>query len=255
MFDRNQPKFCNNLFFAILPVKDVNQSAFVRRLASWLKKSGKVATPAWLDYVKTGHFKEFSPQNPDWYYTRMGMFFYVFLSNGWISIECDNPSQKKNYFCKIPLLLDVCICVVQVVSVHCQEDLVAKIKEEVSDQITPPKAVERLSDMACILCLCVDDNRSALKEWEKMGFVKKAYKGRKLTANEMVTDYYNRKGKAEKQRRKKERREAAAAAGKTGQTAGQVLFLVISNTKRGKIKLHYYFHDNNKIKIHNKNDN
>ncbi|ETO05020.1 ribosomal protein S19, component of cytosolic 80S ribosome and 40S small subunit [Reticulomyxa filosa] len=78
--------------------------------------------------------------------------------------------------------------------------------------------------------------RHSLKEWEKMGFVKKAYKGRKLTANgrlfmdefsgrvrrsRMVTDYYNRKAKFEKQKRKKERREAAAAA---GQTTGQVWF-------------------------------
>jgi len=44
---------------------------FVRRLASWLKKSGKVASPEWLQYVKTGFFKELPPQNPDWFYTRM----------------------------------------------------------------------------------------------------------------------------------------------------------------------------------------
>eukprot|EP00483_Globobulimina_turgida_P010895 UN10916 len=56
---------------AILPVKDVNQQVFVRRLGHYLKKCGKIELPEWVDCVKTGYSKELPPNNQDWYYTRM----------------------------------------------------------------------------------------------------------------------------------------------------------------------------------------
>merc|ERR1712106_661825 len=54
------------LFFAncdpkIMPsvsVKDVNQQAFTKAFAEFLKKSGKVKQPEWADLVKTAKFKE-----------------------------------------------------------------------------------------------------------------------------------------------------------------------------------------------------
>ena len=62
---------------AILPVKDVNQQEYVRRLGRYLKKSGKVQVPEWVDCVKTGYSRELPPNNPDWLYVRMGMLLII----------------------------------------------------------------------------------------------------------------------------------------------------------------------------------
>ncbi|CAG2177845.1 unnamed protein product [Oppiella nova] len=51
-------------------VKDVDQSEFVTALAAFLKKSGKLKVPDWVDLVKTGVFKELAPFDEDWYYIR-----------------------------------------------------------------------------------------------------------------------------------------------------------------------------------------
>ena len=32
--------------------------------------TGKIEVPVWVDIVKTGHFKEQAPYNPDWFYVR-----------------------------------------------------------------------------------------------------------------------------------------------------------------------------------------
>merc|ERR1711893_54299 len=51
-------------------VKDVNQHDFVRALAAFLKKSGKLKVPDWTDLVKLGKHKELAPYEEDWYYIR-----------------------------------------------------------------------------------------------------------------------------------------------------------------------------------------
>ncbi|KAG8189649.1 hypothetical protein JTE90_018498 [Oedothorax gibbosus] len=51
-------------------VKDVSQHDFVRALAAFLKKSGKLKVPEWVDVVKTGVHKELAPYDEDWFYTR-----------------------------------------------------------------------------------------------------------------------------------------------------------------------------------------
>nr|ABW23149.1 ribosomal protein rps19 [Arenicola marina] len=51
-------------------VKDVNQHEFVKALAAFLKKSGKLKVPDWTDLVKLGKHKELSPYEEDWYYIR-----------------------------------------------------------------------------------------------------------------------------------------------------------------------------------------
>ena len=48
--------------------------AFIVAYASHLKRSGKLEVPTWVDIVKTGHYKELAPYDPDWFYTRAGMF-------------------------------------------------------------------------------------------------------------------------------------------------------------------------------------
>merc|ERR1712071_491098 len=52
-------------------VKDVDQHKFVRALAAFFKKSGKVKQPEWADLVKTAVYKELAPFDEDWFYIRM----------------------------------------------------------------------------------------------------------------------------------------------------------------------------------------
>ncbi|XP_038170205.1 40S ribosomal protein S19-like isoform X2 [Arvicola amphibius] len=51
-------------------VKDVNQQEFVRALAAFLKKSGKLKVPKWVDTVKLAKHKELAPFDENWFYTR-----------------------------------------------------------------------------------------------------------------------------------------------------------------------------------------
>nr|XP_021405945.1 40S ribosomal protein S19 [Lonchura striata domestica] len=51
-------------------VKDVNQQEFVRALAAFLKKSGKLKVPDWADTVKLAKHKELAPYDENWFYTR-----------------------------------------------------------------------------------------------------------------------------------------------------------------------------------------
>merc|ERR550539_113863 len=52
-------------------VKDVDQQVFTKALAAFLKKSGKVKLPEWVDLVETNVAKELAPYDEDWYYTRL----------------------------------------------------------------------------------------------------------------------------------------------------------------------------------------
>uniref|UniRef100_A0A8D2E1Z7 Ribosomal protein S19 n=3 Tax=Sciuridae TaxID=55153 RepID=A0A8D2E1Z7_SCIVU len=54
-------------------VKDVNQQEFVRALAAFLKKSGKLKVPEWVDTVKLAKHKELAPYDENWFYTRAGL--------------------------------------------------------------------------------------------------------------------------------------------------------------------------------------
>ena len=49
-------------------VKD--QQEFVRALAAFLKKSGKLKVPEWVDTVKLAKHKELAPYDENWFYTR-----------------------------------------------------------------------------------------------------------------------------------------------------------------------------------------
>ena len=55
----------------MISVKDVDQQQFTVALAAFLKKSGKVKLPEWVDLVKTNVAKELGPYDEDWYYTRL----------------------------------------------------------------------------------------------------------------------------------------------------------------------------------------
>ncbi|CAK9823818.1 40S ribosomal protein S19a [Anthophora retusa] len=51
-------------------LKDVDQHKFVKAFAAFLKKTGKMRVPEWVDIVKSARFKELAPYDPDWYYIR-----------------------------------------------------------------------------------------------------------------------------------------------------------------------------------------
>merc|ERR1711916_19247 len=51
-------------------VKDVSAEAFIKTYAAHLKRSGELNLPAWVDIVKTAHFKELAPYDEDWFYIR-----------------------------------------------------------------------------------------------------------------------------------------------------------------------------------------
>ncbi|XP_046330415.1 40S ribosomal protein S19-like [Haliotis rufescens] len=51
-------------------VKDVAPQEFNKALAAFLKKSGKMKVPDWIDIVKTARYKELAPYDEDWFYNR-----------------------------------------------------------------------------------------------------------------------------------------------------------------------------------------
>jgi small subunit ribosomal protein S19e len=53
-------------------VKDVSPHAFIKAYAAYLKRSGKLEVPKWVDLVKTGADKEMAPLDNDWFYVRVG---------------------------------------------------------------------------------------------------------------------------------------------------------------------------------------
>ena len=53
-------------------VKDVNQQEFVNALAAFLKRSGKLKVPDWVDLVKLAKHKELAPSDDNWFYIRAG---------------------------------------------------------------------------------------------------------------------------------------------------------------------------------------
>lgn len=57
-----------------ITVKDVSPHEFIKTYAAYLKRSGKLEVPKWVDLVKTGSFKELAPLESDWFYIRVGEF-------------------------------------------------------------------------------------------------------------------------------------------------------------------------------------
>ena len=53
-------------------LKDVSAESFVNAYAAQLKKAGQLQVPSWTGIQKTACYKELSPYDPDWYYTRTG---------------------------------------------------------------------------------------------------------------------------------------------------------------------------------------
>ncbi|KYR02370.1 AhpC/TSA family protein [Tieghemostelium lacteum] len=64
-------------------VKDVSASDFIATYARFLKKTGRVQIPKWVDIVKTATHKELPPTNPDWIFVRIAVLARkVYLRQG-----------------------------------------------------------------------------------------------------------------------------------------------------------------------------
>jgi len=66
--DKDKKK--KNYYYTNIGARDVNQTDLVLAAAAFLKKSGKLKVPEWVDIVKTGTHKELAPIDKDWFYTR-----------------------------------------------------------------------------------------------------------------------------------------------------------------------------------------
>lgn len=67
----------------VYTVKDVKPEAFVVEFAKYLKRSGKIELPKYVDLVRTGVSKELSPYNADWYYVRAaGVVRRLYVQSG-----------------------------------------------------------------------------------------------------------------------------------------------------------------------------
>eukprot|EP00736_Rhodelphis_marinus_P014288 Rmarinus@m.5170 len=64
-------------------VKDVPAHDFIVEYAQHLKRTGKVTVPEWANLVKTAHFKELAPYEPDWFYIRCASVArHIYLRGG-----------------------------------------------------------------------------------------------------------------------------------------------------------------------------
>merc|ERR1712122_357381 len=71
---------------------------FTVALAAFLKKSGKVKLPEWVDMVKTNVAKELAPYDDDWYYVRlasMARHIYVRSPVG-VTTACKIYGVRRN---------------------------------------------------------------------------------------------------------------------------------------------------------------
>ena len=64
-------------------VKDVSAPDFVRAYAAYLKRTGKLEVPKWVDLVKTGTHKQLAPYSQDWFYERAASVArHIYLRHG-----------------------------------------------------------------------------------------------------------------------------------------------------------------------------
>ncbi|XP_071957432.1 small ribosomal subunit protein eS19-like isoform X2 [Antedon mediterranea] len=89
-------------------VKDVDQHEFVKALAAFFKKSGKMKIPDWVDMVKLGVHKELSPYDADWYYIRAASVARHLYMRGGVGVGAmtkvyggrKRRGTKPSHFCK-----------------------------------------------------------------------------------------------------------------------------------------------------------
>eukprot|EP01110_Echinostelium_bisporum_P002135 TRINITY_DN15125_c0_g1_i1.p1 TRINITY_DN15125_c0_g1~~TRINITY_DN15125_c0_g1_i1.p1 ORF type:complete len:154 (-),score=62.09 TRINITY_DN15125_c0_g1_i1:262-723(-) len=64
-------------------LRDVAAQDFIEAYSKYLKKSGNIELPKWVDICKTTHGKELPPANADWFYVRIAALARkVYLNSG-----------------------------------------------------------------------------------------------------------------------------------------------------------------------------
>jgi len=63
-------------------LRDIPSSVFISTYANYLKNSGQVQVPSWIDLAKSGSHKMFSPSNPDWIFFRLASLVRKIYING-----------------------------------------------------------------------------------------------------------------------------------------------------------------------------
>ena len=66
---------------------DINQQGLVTALATELKRQHVVMPPDWASYAKTGHHRERTPANDDWWYMRAASVLRTVYLRGPIGTE------------------------------------------------------------------------------------------------------------------------------------------------------------------------
>lgn len=54
----------------MVTINDVSPTDLIKQLSKDLKEVNQITPPEWVDYVKTGAFKQRVPAEKDWWYTR-----------------------------------------------------------------------------------------------------------------------------------------------------------------------------------------
>jgi len=91
-----------------ITVKDVGAQDFIVAYAKFLKRSGKITLPKWVDIVKTGSQRQLAPYDPDWFFTRTASMARKIYLEGGIGIhgfrkiygKAKNNGTKPSHFSK-----------------------------------------------------------------------------------------------------------------------------------------------------------
>jgi small subunit ribosomal protein S19e len=89
-------------------LRDIPASIFISVYANYLKNSGQVQFPSWINISKSGSHKTFSPHDPDWIFFRLASLVRKIYVNGGQGIgnlrkkyggkkrRGSKPAKKKN---------------------------------------------------------------------------------------------------------------------------------------------------------------
>mmetsp|Transcript_29848 Transcript_29848/g.75563 ORF Transcript_29848/g.75563 Transcript_29848/m.75563 type:complete len:145 (+) Transcript_29848:1157-1591(+) len=79
-------------------VRNIPAGLFITVYADFLKKSGRIELPSWLNIVKTGINKSNAPENPNWFFYRLAALsrkFYLNRGKGVGNLRKEYGGKKR----------------------------------------------------------------------------------------------------------------------------------------------------------------
>mmetsp|Transcript_29595 Transcript_29595/g.57917 ORF Transcript_29595/g.57917 Transcript_29595/m.57917 type:complete len:145 (+) Transcript_29595:1187-1621(+) len=79
-------------------VRTIPAGLFISVYANFLKKSGRIEIPSWLNIVKTGIDKLHAPENPNWFFYRLAALsrkFYLNRGKGVGNLRKEYGGKKR----------------------------------------------------------------------------------------------------------------------------------------------------------------